>query len=156
MKKIKLKKLKLGFDMDIGAPMPHVLANEHKLYLLFYKALQEDNEMMLIKFNVCIASKFVIVPNHSNVEGYPYYTCGLWSANFFEIKNSDWIEELKKIDSFTDESHTKTLSDFKKLKHYVLLFHDSTFECVAESFKVKKLKGKSMTDILSKVAKKLN
>ncbi|WP_262710346.1 hypothetical protein [Mangrovivirga cuniculi] len=31
---MKIEQIKEGFDIDIGAPMPTILSNEHQIYLI--------------------------------------------------------------------------------------------------------------------------
>ena len=152
---IELKKINLGFEIDVGAPLPTVLSNDYNLFLLFHKGKQEDNEMMFVTFINKIALKFSNIPSHSDIVGHPYSKYGLneIDSSLFEVKNSDWIKELKRINSFTNDSHTTI--DLSNFKHYIFLFHDSTFECIAKSFEIKELKGKYKEDILSKAIKEL-
>lgn len=148
--KIKLKELDLGFSSDIGAPMPTVLATEYKVYLLFYigkpnpnfdglsvhiRGTNTDIGVALVTFDNCISYKFGM-PNDEAIEGHPYYSLGLLPYSVFEVENSDWIRHLEQINS-VHEHHKKEL--FNKYKHFIFFFHDSNFECVAESFIVEKL-----------------
>jgi len=52
------------------------------------------------------------------------------------VENSRWIRELEKINSV----HTQYRSErWQQLHHYILPFHDCTFECVADGYEIKKL-----------------
>ncbi|MBI4359971.1 MAG: hypothetical protein HY564_02675 [Candidatus Jacksonbacteria bacterium] len=148
--KIKLKELNLGFSSDVGAPMPVVLATEYKIHLLFYVAksnpnfdglsvhvrdVNEDIGLALVTFRNYQSYKFGM-PNDEAIRGHPYYAFGLSPYSFFEVENSDWIKQLEQINS-AHEHHNKEL--FNKYKHFIFFFHDSNFECVAESFTTEKL-----------------
>ena len=148
---IKLKKVDLGLDIDFGAPLPTILANENKLLLLFHKIFQKDNEVIRIIFKNYVSFKFGL-PSEDSSEGHPYSKYGLGSEDVVEVINSDWIKEIDKIEQ-SSEDYDK--DRFNKLKHYIFLFHDSTFECIAESFEIEELKGKSRADALTKAIKKL-
>ncbi len=64
----------------------------------------------------------------------PYYKLGLRSCSFYELKNSDLIKELEKI----DQIHPYYNADkWKKFKHFILTFHDNMFECVAKEFEIR-------------------
>ena len=159
---IKLKELNIGFSSDIGAPIPVVLASEYKVHLLFYiskpnpgfdglsvhiRDESEDIDVALITFTNYASYKFGM-PNDEAIEGHPYYAFGLSPYSFFEVKNSDWIKQLEQINS-VHEHHNKEL--FNKYKHFIFFFHDSNFECVAESFIVDKL-DMTMRQAVEKIA----
>ena len=148
--KIELKKLNLGFGPDIGAPSPIVLADECNVYLLFYVS-ERNTGVALISFLNYASYKFGM-PNDEAIEGHPYYPFGLLPYKFFEVKNSDWIIQLEQINS-VHERHNK--QQFKKYKHYIFFFHDSNFECVAESFTVEKL-DITMKDAIKNIAVRLH
>jgi len=146
---IKLKELDLGFQSSIGAPVPVVLAGEHQVFLLFYLENREpfwdgttvhvrdskkDTGLGIISFNHCISHKLGM-PNDEAIEGHPYEKYGLKPYSNFEVENSDWIAQLEKINS-VHPYHKK--ERFERYKHYIFFFHDTNFECIAESFKAEK------------------
>jgi hypothetical protein len=49
------------------------------------------------------------------------------------VVNSPWLRELERINS-VHRGYRPEL--WRTLKHYVFWFHDTTFECVAESYTV--------------------
>jgi len=67
------------------------------------------------------------------------------------VVNSRWLAELEAINSV---HHCHKPEVWRKRSHYVLWFHDSTFECVAESFRVE-LFRESMADLLVRVCQRL-
>jgi hypothetical protein len=67
------------------------------------------------------------------------------------VENSTWLKELEKINSIHDAHN---LESWRGLKHYILPFHDSTFECVARGFKVETFQL-PLSDLLSDVCKRL-
>src|ERR1700744_5042662 len=107
--KMKLVKIPLR-NMNAGAPMPMVLQGAYPdLYVLFYGGIlpnemrQENNTeydevLVVIKFHLATVYKFGM-PNDEVLHGHPYYKLGLGYYSFFELKNSDWIKQLIKINS---------------------------------------------------------
>ena len=52
----------------------------------------------------------------------------------FEIKHSSWIRQLERMNSVHPHHSPEP---FEWLRHYVLSFRDTTFECVAHGFDYK-------------------
>lgn len=48
-----------------------------------------------------------------------------------EIHHSSWIRSLERMNSVHPHHRSER---YAKLRHFVLAFHDSTFECVAMSY----------------------
>ena len=61
-----------------------------------------------------------------------------------EVIHSLWLAEIEAINSV---HRCYDASSWNSLHHYVLWFHDSTFECIAESFAIE-LHSESLTKIL--------
>jgi len=72
---MKVKKINTKFKIDAGAPMPVILSNDYKLYLLFYDSQQEDNEMRVVTFQNYAIYKFGL-PREDSIENNPYYEQG--------------------------------------------------------------------------------
>jgi hypothetical protein len=58
------------------------------------------------------------------------------------------LEAINKIHNNYDPEY------WQALKHYVFWFHDSTFECVANSYQVEVL-YESMSNVLAEICKRL-
>ena len=148
---------------SVGAPLPIVLSDEHKT-LITYLLQDEPNwnnptiedfertgeSIAIVEFKFCLFFMFGM-PNDETFHGHPLYERGLRSYGVFEIENSSWIRKLEKMNSVHDRHSFKS---FEKYKHFVFAFHDSTFECVAESFDVSIRKG-SLENVLIEMQKKL-
>ncbi|HEK20796.1 MULTISPECIES: hypothetical protein [unclassified Mucilaginibacter] len=130
-----------AFSMDTGAPEPFLVSNESKVGLLFY-ATEEDEYLhtatacspllVMLEFTSCL--KFSLgSPNDETLSGHPFYEHGLNSYGFFEVKDSPLIDDLKEINS-VHPYYNKGL--YEAERHFIITFHDSTFECVAESYRV--------------------
>jgi hypothetical protein len=90
-------------------------------------------------------------PNDEVLHGHPLDGRGLHVYGAFSVENSCWIKELEAINSV----HSQYSPDaWKGVKHFILCFHDSTFECVARGFKVEKWKA-SLPSMLAEVCRRL-
>src|SRR5262245_63708733 len=68
-------------------------------------------------------------PNDEAFAGHPLANRGLMPYGAFVIESSSWIRRLEQMNS-AHPCHKP--ERFWARKHYVLTFHDSTFECVAD------------------------
>ena len=141
----------LDFNLawDIGAPLPHVVKNDYKTYLLFYLKTKEST-VGCVEFIRTQKSKFG-APNDETLEGHPLFGNGLDYYEAFIVKNSDWIKSLEKINSVHSNHNSKY---YKNYNHYFFAFHDSIFECVATGFKTEIIKG-YMKDVVLEYTNKL-
>src|ERR1051326_1053079 len=138
---------------DHGAPLPHLLKNDYRTFLVFflqdvdpnwdgtYVSVREPNsnvseKLALVAFERCICAKMG-TPNDEVLHGHPLYGKGLAAYEAMSVENSTWLNDLEKINAV----HSCYKAEFwRSLKHYILPFHDSTFECVARGFTVETYK----------------
>ena len=147
--------IKTTFPQDVGAPLPHVVSNGYKTYLLYYIGTsnpdwdestniihvldpQSKDYVALIQFERCYSIRFGGV-NDEVLHGHPLYEHGLEGYEMHEIKNSSWINEQKKINS-VHSNFKQELWDARK--HYIFTFHDDIFECIANEYVVQVFRGK--------------
>lgn len=120
------------FQSDVGTPDPFILTTETKTFVAFngIKKNNQFDEIIVVEF---IGSVKTIhgMPNNEALNGHPYYELGLTSHGFFILKDSDLIKNIAKING-VHPNHSDEY--FKNLNHYILTFHDSMVECIAESF----------------------
>jgi hypothetical protein len=83
-----------------------------------------------VRFESPYASSFG-PPNEEAFSGHPLAARGLYPFGAFEVLNSSWVRSLEKMNS-VHRYHRK--ERFDALRHFVLTFHDSTFECVAKGY----------------------
>lgn len=166
MKTIEVKKLNEFPLMDAGAPTPTILSDEHKVILMFYIYQpvpdwdgttvhireNEDTGISAITFRHYAQCRYGN-PSDEACGGHRYAKYGVMPYDFYEIINSDLIEELEKMNR-VHRSHRKEM--FEKYKHYVGFFHDSCFEIVAEEYKIEVFPDKSMTQIIQEKIKTIN
>ncbi|MBI1765509.1 MAG: hypothetical protein HYR56_29180 [Acidobacteria bacterium] len=151
---------------SVGAPTPIVLSSEGVTVVAFY--LQdtppgwdgttiggvtesiEDEPLALVKFSRCYSSMFG-PPNDEAFHGHPLASRGLTPYGAFVIEISSWIRQLERMNSV----HWRHDPDrFWTRKHYVLSFHDSTFECVADGYTVE-VHESSLNQMLTRMAELL-
>jgi len=126
---------------DVGAPAPMVLAGEHDVFLAYYLQgkLEEKNDyqsfydVAIVKFKGCYAHMFG-PPNDEAFHGHPLSSRGLHPCGVFEIKESSWLRKLERMNS-VHPYHNKERF-IGRFHHFIFSFHDTTFECIAESFDI--------------------
>jgi hypothetical protein len=131
---------------SMGAPCPMILIGEHSLRIAYYleeKAEgwdgttvrlvspdQGDEPCAVVDFVMPYAHMFG-PPNDEAFEGHPLADRGLQPYGAFEIEGSSWLGALERMNSV----HPYHKPDrFKEYRHFILSFHDTTFECIAQSF----------------------
>lgn len=143
-------KIKWDPSWNTGASLPYVMASETKIFLIYL--IKEDDPnwdgtyvnviddkggkiypLALVEFKKSYINKFGGM-NNEVWHGHSLFKRGLEGYAAHEIKNSKWLQEQKKINSV--HSGYKE-ARWAKLKHYMFLFHDTVFECLAEDFEVK-------------------
>lgn len=150
---------------NTGAPLPHVVSGRYKTYLMYVVNVPDPNwnrtsvniikttdtqPIAVVEFSRCYSFHFG-GPNDEVISGHPLWGKGLNSYDAHVIANSRWLAEQEKINavhSFYNPSR------WKRLKHYLLLFHDDTFECLAENYKVEVVM-ESMEQVVKMVTERL-
>ncbi len=149
---------------SVGAPCPMILAGEHHLHLAYY--LQDvpaewdgrdirvlcdsagDEPCAVVRFHLAYAH-FFGPPNDESFEGHPLAARGLRPYAVFEVAKSSWIRSLERMNSHHPYHRPER---FAKYKHLIFTFHDTTFECVAESFDVNIRRGSVREVLLASAA----
>jgi hypothetical protein len=128
-----------------GAPMPLILAAD-RVFLIYYATevvpnhnkstvkvfdeIKSRHPVALVEFLRCYDLRFG-GPNDEVYKGQPLYGRGLESYAAHVVENSNWlrqVEEINKVHPGYDPD------DWRRFKHYLLLFHDEQFECLARSY----------------------
>ena len=138
---------------SVGAPLPVVLSDEHKVLLAYI--IQETppgwdgttirvvdpstagEPLALIEFTSYWSFMFG-PPNDEAFHGHPLASRGLHPYGAFQVENSSWVRQLERMNAVHPYHKPER---FERLKHFVFAFHDSTFECVAEGFAVSEHEG---------------
>jgi hypothetical protein len=152
---------------DIGAPLPHLLVNDYRALLAFVlrepdpewdgsyvrvvdPASTEPEPLALVEFERCVSAKLGS-PNDEVFRGHPLHGKGLSSYTAQRVVNSRWLKEIEAINSVHRQYRPSSWAD---LQHFIFGFHDSTFECLAESFKVE-VHRQPMRDLLNRMVDRL-
>lgn len=138
--------LDLGIELDPGAPLPHVLADGHNVFILFYlrptrahdgttvtvaNPRGADEPVGLIEFTG-VHSVLFGGPNDEALDGHPLHGRGLRPYAIHEVHSSRRITEAEQINS-VHLHHQPGWHDI--LRHFVITFHDETFECLARDLR---------------------
>lgn len=152
---------------DAGAPLPHLIRSDHCAYLAFLLAEPDPDwdgtyanikspgdaaaePLALVEFRSCVSAKLG-APNDEVFEGHPLHGRGLDGYTAQIVINSPWLSELERINSVHSGYHPEP---WRALKHYVFWFHDSTFECVAESHAVEVFR-ESFSSLLARICARI-
>ncbi|WP_428380961.1 hypothetical protein [Nevskia ramosa] len=108
----------------------------------FYK---EDAGTAIIELVGCTITKFGY-PNDEAWSGIPL-TRGR-SYGIYEVHNSPWKQEPARLNRFSFPS-----TDEWSGRHFVFLFHDSSFECIATELRLE-LSEEPYQELFSKVAQR--
>lgn len=132
-----------------------LIADEHSLRIAFYveegqltpewsqvsvrPAAQNDSGDLcaVVRFSQVYAHMFG-PPNDEAFAGHPLASRGLCPYAAFEVVRSSWLRSLERMNSIHPYHR---LEHFARYRHFILSFHDSTFECIAESFDVTMCRG---------------
>ncbi|MEM8945461.1 MAG: hypothetical protein AAGD11_09770 [Planctomycetota bacterium] len=151
---------------DIGAPLPSVVATEHYTALCYiakqpppegwhgqYTNLvshdSPDSPVILVEFRICADTRFGWFPDENTCGNHPLSPKGLQPYSAYEVANSSWVKELARLEAGNRDR------SLLSMHHYVLTFHDTTFECVADSFAVRTHMG-SVQDALANIVASLD
>ncbi len=131
-----------------GAPEPMILATEYRLLIAYSvpglelgqigptgrMVIPDDlppgyEPVAVVEFEGPIAH-FLGPPNDEAFKGHPLAARGLRPYGTYEIKGSSWVRALEKMNR-VHPRHSQT--PYRRLRHFVISFHDSTFECIARA-----------------------
>jgi hypothetical protein len=80
-------------------------------------------------------------PNDEALSGHPLYQFGLKHYSVHRIENSPWLQELERRNSI-HPMHDRARFVRDKV-HYVITFHDVTFECIVRESEGSKVSVKT-------------
>ncbi len=151
---------------SVGAPMPIIVAEEGAVAVAYYLQQQQpdwdgtavrivdhngtDEPVAIAYFSLCKAY-YSGSPNDEAFSGHPLASRGLEPYGAFEVHESSWIREMERRNS-VHPSHRGRWLEY--LRHFVLAFHDSVFECVAKDLDVTRHQG-SVSDAVPIMTERL-
>ncbi len=138
---------------DAGAPLPIVLADEHKVLVGYLTSARDSSwhgrepmsigqrtpyrTVAIITFDAY--AHFLGPPNDEAFSGHPLHDRGLGYYGSYEVIDSSWIRKLERMNA-VHQCHDSARF-LKGKRHFIFTFHDSTFECVARDFRVEVVTG---------------
>lgn len=102
-------------EWDIGAPLPTILQWENETHLFFY--LLDQGGVGRIIFEDCRVTSF----GPPGEEGHALDGRGWEPYRPLKVMRSPWVARM--------------LGATSELSHFLLPFHDTSFECIARSFR---------------------
>jgi len=144
---------------DIGAPCPQLLSGSRGTILTYFVRepspgwdgssvrivdVADDSlaTIAIVRFRRVTAVR-IGSPNDEVIEGHPLHGHGLVAYRAHVVTRSRWVHELQTINSVHQRYDPARWTD---RKHYLLAFHDETFECVASGFDVE-IRRSRMADV---------
>ena len=116
---------------DGGAPMPILYQPEGEPARLVFRVAPiapTTLPLAVVRFPGCWALKFGY-PNDEALPGHPLYDKGLSFYKFHEVFGSSWLLDLHEQNQVSFPTRTEEDSTSR---HFVVTFHDSTFECLSD------------------------
>ncbi len=140
-------------QMDPGAPLPAVVANEQYVDLI-YLIVEHDpdwdgttatmvtsdterEQVACVRFSG-VWSHCWGAPGDETLVGHPLAARGLTYYSVFEVLHSSWVRSLERMNA-VHPRHSPSF--FDSARHFIFTFHDSTFECVAGSYESRVTSG---------------
>lgn len=159
---MEIKEFKIGLQIDVGAPTPTVLSSENEVYLVFYVNKPDpnwdgtyanvrsdsDDGVATVRLSSYAQFKFGN-PNDEAINGHPYYKHGLQPYTIQEVFDSDWIEELRLMNSIHPYHSDEQFKDFR---HLIFFFHDTCFEIVCKNMEILNDSKPSMREEIQRVS----
>ncbi|MDX8435070.1 hypothetical protein RFN25_16730 [Mesorhizobium abyssinicae] len=143
-----------------GAPLPHVFADEERLLIAYLANVPDpsfdgtnprsvspatgDQSVAILTVEPYLALQFG-PPNDEAISGHRLYGLGLQPYSAFEVFNSSWIASLEKANRVHPSHMPELFSDYR---HFILTFHDSTIEFVAQKFLISLCKGAVLSALM--------
>lgn len=169
--KEKVHPVELGLRWDVGAPLPHLLQSEWRTVLAFYLSEPDptwdgtwvnvvdptSSESALIGVIEWVGCGGAVLggPNDEAYHGHRLWDQGLSKVGAYragEVTDSAWIAERERSNR-VHPSHRPGV--FANLRHFILGFHDSTFECVARGYRAFRVR-ESMPRVLAVLAARID
>lgn len=148
---------------SVITPSPMVVAGVHHIRLAYYlqnasggldgagsrtaeKTIGEP--VGLVEFSRTYAHMFG-PPNADAFRGHPLAERGLEPYGVYEIWESSWLRRLVRMNAVHPAHRPE---QFAAYHHFVFAFHDTTFECIARSYKSSVHTG-SVAEVLERALK---
>ena len=107
---------------DTGVPEPVAINDEQRSVL----AYRSGTSTAVLVFEGCAAVQFGY-PNDEALHTHSLWRSGLEFYGVFEVLASPWLQHLRTQNRSAFPEHAWG----EDLRHFIVTFHDSTFECLA-------------------------
>ncbi len=137
--------LDLGVYPEPGAPVPVLVQGEIDCFLVFLAVEKPGGDIStaVVEAVGCEITRFGY-PNDEALAGHPLWGHGLAFYAIAEVINSSWIAQLN--------SQARTAGFERRAKrHFIITFHDSTFECIADRLSAR-IESGPRREVLANVA----
>lgn len=134
-----VQKLDIGFVPNAGAPAPIFFSSEDTTVLLFYGQPTDgahQRDRILVEAPGCVVAKFGY-PNDEALPGHPLYPA-LSYYTVHEVLEPSWRQRI------IEQNRVKfplTPPHYARLRHFIITFQDSTFECLAQDLRASRVSG---------------
>jgi hypothetical protein len=129
MPKPNVTPIDLGVRWEPNVPAPVLVQTEGDAWLIFAPHFDDPNSDPVVFHWIDCWGALLGTPNDEARSGHPLWRHGLrdslWAG---EVANSPWIADLEQRDRVHPRHDP---SRFEGLRHFILKFHDSTFEAIA-------------------------
>ena len=147
-------RMDIGFEPEAAISGPVLLQTDDDAFLTFnavrmtFDGRRDKAGTAIIELERCAITKFGY-PNDEALGGHPLYKRGLEAYGVFEVLRSSWIQQM------TDQNRVNfpQTSDSTR-RHFIFTFHDSTFECVADTLRAT-LSTEPYEQILRQIAQRV-
>ena len=143
------ERVDLGVSIDVGAPLPHLLADGQRAAVVFHAGLTPDagwdgSTVTVVDPAAEVERNLGWVifdgvyhvslgpPNEEALAGHPLYGAGLEYMSAHEVRNSALVAEYERRNRV--HPHHKP-ERFDSLTHVIITFHDETLESLCRSWK---------------------
>lgn len=113
-----------GLAWTAGAPVPVVVATEARSLFAYER---ESGDAGIAEFLSCVSLRFGF-PNDEAQHGLAMWPDGLGFYAAHEAAESAWLDELRAIEGVHERAPA---APFATARHFILTFHDSTLEAIA-------------------------
>ncbi len=146
-----IRRLDIGCRPEAAVSGPILIQSDFSTTLIFnakkkIQGMYQIAGLAIVNFKVCSITKFGY-PNDEAWSAIPR-TRGL-SYDFYEVLESSWSKELDELNRHGFPKHQRT-----NQRHFLALFHDSSFECLAQDLSVE-VTYEPLADVLSTLSSAL-
>lgn len=157
--------LNVACHPDAGVSAAILLQSEYSVFLCFNAATIEKTaacspsdppRISVIEFKLCQMTRFG-GPNDEGLPEHPLYSKGLSRAMYSvcEVLNSSWAAAEAERQRKSAMRIRGDATSVKGCRHFLVSFHDSTFECLAKDLSVS-LSAEPFPDIAARILKKMS